>query len=140
MPVLWLGEAACHDRDRVGGKAAYLSQLVAAPAGHAVPPGFCLIPPHDSDPHGVLGEAYAALAARCGVAAPPVAVRSSALDEDGARDLLRRPARYLSQRDRPRRRRRGGRRCRASARAPRALAYRRPRDSARRSRMPASSC
>ena len=125
MPVLWLGDAACHDRARVGGKAAYLSQLVAAPAGHAVPPGFCLTRPRDGDPTAELAAAYAALATRCGVAAPPVAVRSSALDEDGAlTSFAGQHETYLNV---------TGlaavaaavAACRASAHAPRALAYRR---------------
>src|SRR5438105_3316477 len=37
--ILWLGEPACHERARVGGKAATLSRLAAA---YRVPPGFCL--------------------------------------------------------------------------------------------------
>ena len=37
--ILWLGEPACHERARVGGKAATLSRLAA---GYRVPPGFCL--------------------------------------------------------------------------------------------------
>ena len=84
MAILWLGDADCHDRDRVGGKAAYLSRLVASPAGHAIPPGFCLTVANGGDATGELARAYAALADRCGVAEPAVAVRSSALDEDGA--------------------------------------------------------
>jgi hypothetical protein len=37
--ILWLGEPACHERARVGGKAATLSRLAAA---YRVPTGFCL--------------------------------------------------------------------------------------------------
>jgi phosphoenolpyruvate synthase/pyruvate phosphate dikinase len=125
MTILWLGDAVCHVQGRVGGKAAYLSQLAAAAVvGHAVPPGFCLIQQCDDDPLGELGEAYAALAARCGIADPPVAVRSSALDEDGALTSfagqhdtylnvtgLAAVAAAVAA-------------CRASAHAPRALAYR----------------
>jgi pyruvate,water dikinase len=99
--ILWLGEAACHDRSLVGGKAAQLSRLAA---GYRVPPGFCLtstafagaqansdagndrrnqpvtLPP---SLFGKLTAAYQTLAARSGLEAPPVAVRSSATDEDG---------------------------------------------------------
>lgn len=124
MATLWLGDAACHDRNAVGGKAAYLSQLVAAPVGHAVPPGFCLIPGDHDDPASELAAAYAALAARCGCPDPAVAVRSSALDEDGAyASFAGQHETYLNVV--------GAdaviaavERCRASARAPRALAYR----------------
>lgn len=124
MAILWLGDAACHDRDRVGGKAAYLSQLAAGPGGHAVPPGFCLTLPCDGDPLRELAAAYAALAARCGVADPPVAVRSSALDEDGASaSFAGQHETYLNVTG-PDAVLDAIARCRASARAPRALAYR----------------
>ena len=124
MPVHWLGDAACHERDRVGGKAAYLSQLVAAPAGHAVPPGFCLTLPCDGDPLRELAAAYAALAARCGGPDPAVAVRSSALDEDGAcASFAGQHETYLNVVGAAAVAAAVGY-CRASARAPRALAYR----------------
>jgi phosphoenolpyruvate synthase/pyruvate phosphate dikinase len=84
MSVLWLGDADCHDRGRVGGQPAYLSRLVASPAGHAIPPGFCLTAPEGVDPAGQLARAYAAFVSRRGVGEPAVAVRSSARDEDGA--------------------------------------------------------
>lgn len=98
--ILWLEEALCRDVSLVGAKAANLSRL----ATHgAVPSGFCvtgtafdlatasgspsaetehpasLIPGLDSE---VVG-AYRMLGERCGVASPAVAVRSSAMDEDG---------------------------------------------------------
>jgi phosphoenolpyruvate synthase/pyruvate phosphate dikinase len=94
--ILWLGEPACHDRTVVGGKAANLSRLTAT---HRVPPGFCLAPApvfdraraDGSEPsalspalHNELAAAYEELAGRCGVSAPAVAVRSSAVEEDGA--------------------------------------------------------
>lgn len=124
MAILWLGDAACHVRDRVGGKAAYLSQLAAAPAGHAVPPGFCLTLPGAGDPADDLAGAYAALAARCGIAAPAVAVRSSALDEDGAyASFAGQHETYLNVVG-PDAVAAAIGRCRASAHAPRALAYR----------------
>jgi phosphoenolpyruvate synthase/pyruvate phosphate dikinase len=100
--IYWLGQAECHNRTLVGGKAANLSRLAAT---FQVPPGFCLTTAafecalanglaidEVSGTPGVLSNAlrneltnaYTTLAARCGVAAPPVAVRSSAVDEDGA--------------------------------------------------------
>lgn len=93
--ILWLGEPACHDRTVVGGKAANLSRLAAT---HRVPPGFCLAAPvfdraraDGSEPSALppavrdeLAVAYGELAGRCSVSAPGVAVRSSAVDEDGA--------------------------------------------------------
>ena len=73
----------------VGGKAANLGRLAH---DFPVPAGFCLTaaaharhaatgPAPLTD---ILTAAYAALADRCGLADPPVAVRSSAVDEDGA--------------------------------------------------------
>lgn len=99
--VLWLGESLCHDRALVGGKAAQLSRFAAS---FRVPPGFCLTSAafaraHVSENGGAIGgnppgilplalftkltAAYQALADRSGLEAPPVAVRSSAVDEDG---------------------------------------------------------
>jgi phosphoenolpyruvate synthase/pyruvate phosphate dikinase len=99
--IVWLGEQACEECALVGGKAANLCRLASE---HPVPPGFCLTSVafdravsggvHEfeessaaSFPPGLREEiihAYRLLAERCGVAAPSVAVRSSALDEDGA--------------------------------------------------------
>jgi len=90
-PIVWLGDPACHDAATVGGKAANLSQLSAR---HRVPPGFCLTAATSRSPAAddrslppSLGAevraAYASLGRRCGLTAPAVAVRSSALDEDG---------------------------------------------------------
>jgi pyruvate,water dikinase len=77
--ILWLGEDGAHDAARVGGKAANLSRLAAE---HPVPPGFVI-----SGGRGGLGPAVAAAYARLGElvadADPAVAVRSSAVDEDG---------------------------------------------------------
>jgi pyruvate,water dikinase len=101
MEVLWLGHPDCHDVHRVGAKAATLSRLVAS---YRIPPGFCVTaaayaqwaactgrrPPAlatQALPAGLsnaLASAYRGLATRCGVADPGVAVRSSAVDEDGA--------------------------------------------------------
>jgi phosphoenolpyruvate synthase/pyruvate phosphate dikinase len=88
--ILWFDDPACHDQAQVGGKAAHLSRLAA---NYPIPPGFCL-PAAAFDPTypanaplpeavaAVLTLAYGTLASRCGVPDVPVAVRSSALDED----------------------------------------------------------
>jgi pyruvate,water dikinase len=85
--VVWLGEPDCHDPRNTGGKAAALSRL----AEHfVVPHGFCItstalagIAPPVRLPcrlrDGVL-DAYRALL----ITTSPVAVRSSAVDEDGS--------------------------------------------------------
>ena len=98
--IFWLGEPACHERARVGGKAATLSRLAAA---YRVPPGFCLtvaayalaeasnLTHQEGSPspalpvalYDALATAYRRLADRAGSETPAVAVRSSALDEDG---------------------------------------------------------
>jgi pyruvate,water dikinase len=81
----------------LGGKASNLCHLAA---DYQVPPGFCLTAaafdeaPWRDAPHSdgslpaslreEVAEAYRALAAHCGIQDPGVAVRSSALDEDGA--------------------------------------------------------
>ncbi len=84
--ILWLGEPGSEDVARVGGKAASLARLAGA---HRVPPGFC-VPAEAREPtmtptlRDAVVQAYATLAARVGVEAPAVAVRSSAVDEDGA--------------------------------------------------------
>ena len=90
MPeILRLDDPACTDPAVVGGKAANLGRLAH---DFPVPAGFCLTaaaharhaatgPAPLTD---ILTAAYAALADRCGLADPPVAVRSSAVDEDGA--------------------------------------------------------
>ena len=87
MKVAWLGEQAAHEPALVGGKAASLSRLAAE---YPVPPGFALtstalalaapalargdIP---DDLRAQIGAAYATLGGG------RVAVRSSAVDEDG---------------------------------------------------------
>jgi phosphoenolpyruvate synthase/pyruvate phosphate dikinase len=86
--ILWLGDRACRDSAQVGGKAAHLSRLAA---DYRVPSGFCLTaaafdPAHPADAPlppalaSALTTAYEALVRGGDV---PVAVRSSALDEDG---------------------------------------------------------
>jgi phosphoenolpyruvate synthase/pyruvate phosphate dikinase len=99
--IAWLGQGDCHDCVLLGGKAANLCHLAAE---HRVPPAFCLtatafdraltshatiaenVPLASLSPalYAELTEAYRALGQRCGEEAPSVAVRSSALDEDGA--------------------------------------------------------
>lgn len=92
--VAWLGEPGSEAVARTGGKAANLARLAAR---YSVPPGFCLtVAAHtqwsarvraDERPAAfvsLVSEAYTALSERCGTTSPPVAVRSSAVDEDGA--------------------------------------------------------
>lgn len=97
--IVWLGEGNCDDCTLLGGKAASLCSLAV---DFRVPPGFCLtasaldravadglalsgeVPPAlPSELYADLARAYRQLGQRCGVEAPSVAVRSSALDEDG---------------------------------------------------------
>ena len=95
MAILWLGDEACHDVQTVGGKAANLSRLAS---GYRVPAGFCITPDlyHQwlssrgsetalpQELHDIVAHEYQEMTARSGIADPAVAVRSSALDEDGA--------------------------------------------------------
>jgi pyruvate,water dikinase len=96
VDLVWLGEPAGSDVAAVGGKAANLSRLAGS---YPVPPGFCLpagafarLRITNDDTSGapsrdlleIVEGAYRALAARCGVTDVAVAVRSSAIDEDGA--------------------------------------------------------
>jgi phosphoenolpyruvate synthase/pyruvate phosphate dikinase len=91
MAILWLDDPRCSAVALVGAKAAHLSRLSAQ---FDVPPGFCITSTRD-DPdtvpyqmspklRGALDDAYTSLAARCGCNNPAVAVRSSAVDEDGS--------------------------------------------------------
>ena len=91
--ILWLDQTACQETALTGGKAANLSRLAA---DYRVPPGFCLtttahakwslqqengaIPQNARE---LITNAYNALAERCEIAEPKVAVRSSAIGEDG---------------------------------------------------------
>jgi pyruvate,water dikinase len=82
--VLWLDDPRAADAALTGGKAANLSRLAGAAE---VPPGFVLALPGTSlgrDAHALAVAAYRELAERTGVEEPSVAVRSSAVDEDGA--------------------------------------------------------
>ena len=89
--VLQLGDPAASDATVVGGKAAHLSRLATR---YRVPPGFSLTAaaydPAQSPGAPLAGfiatqvaAAYQALSRDLGVPDVPVAVRSSALDEDG---------------------------------------------------------
>ena len=89
IAILRLGDPACGDPDQVGGKAAHLSLLAAE---YRVPPGFCLTvaayDPAQSPDAPLAGFVASQVAAAYrelsrGVPDVPVAVRSSALDEDG---------------------------------------------------------
>lgn len=87
MTIHWLGTEACNDATRVGAKAANLSRLAAVapvPAGFALPDLPAAIEALPADLAAEVRAAYANLAAHVGEAEPAVAVRSSALDEDGA--------------------------------------------------------
>ena len=101
MEVLWLGHADCHDVNKAGAKAAHLSRLASR---YRIPPGFCIAAqaysqwaeridstcPASATPSiplalsDALASAYRDLGEICGVTDPSVAVRSSAIDEDGA--------------------------------------------------------
>lgn len=88
--ILWLDDPRASDSDRVGAKTAHLSRLAQL---HRIPPGFCLTAAayrmRDADDRvgpelrGLIEDSYDELAERTGVASPAVAVRSSAIDEDG---------------------------------------------------------
>src|SRR5687767_266656 len=97
IDLIWLGQPDAHDNTLVGGKAANLSQLAAE---YSVPLGFCLTTRAFEIAHSSrlsaaqiplpladqIDHAYQSLAARVGVPNPRVAVRSSAVDEDGDAD------------------------------------------------------
>jgi pyruvate,water dikinase len=85
LELVWLGDAVASDVALVGAKAANLSRLAGA---YRVPGGFCLTASAMDKGMDALRpqivEAYASLAHQSGEASPPVAVRSSAIDEDSA--------------------------------------------------------
>ena len=135
--IVWLGDAHAEDKAIVGGKVAPLSRLAAQ---YRVPPGFALttwafdLASRAGDPDTLhlpetlrqqVVAAYRRLADLTGLNQPSVAVRSSAVDEDGAdTSFAGQHDTYLNI---------VGEdavcdailRCWASARAPRALEYRR---------------
>ena len=92
MNIIWLEQPICQELQRVGGKVANLSRLAA---DYRVPPGFCLT----TAAYGAWAEAgsgdwpaelvrelnasYAKMAEQCEAESLQVAVRSSAIDEDG---------------------------------------------------------
>src|SRR5688572_30020755 len=135
--LAWLDRGDCLEPALIGGKGANLCRLAAT---HPVPPAFCLtVAAHDlwatAQPEAAPGlfpvelypqltAAYTRLADRLGMPEPGVAVRSSAADEDGATSSFaglhdtylnvigcEAVARAIVS-------------CWASARSPRALAYR----------------
>jgi phosphoenolpyruvate synthase/pyruvate phosphate dikinase len=130
--IVWLGEPAAQDRALVGGKVAPLSRLAKL---YRVPPGFALtIRAFELASDGIdlpealrqqIATAYRQLGEMTGLDRPAVAVRSSAVDEDGAdTSFAGQHDTYLNVV--------GAEavceaalRCWASARAPRALEYRR---------------
>jgi pyruvate, water dikinase len=89
-PIHWLGHPLCHESAAVGPKAANLSRLAAF---HRIPPGFAITAEAATSGcddirgggslAGLIEAAYHELASRCGREDVPVAVRSSAVDEDG---------------------------------------------------------
>ncbi len=91
--IVWLDEPGGDDPAVVGGKAANLARLMTV---HPVPPGFCLSAaaharwagaaraPFPEELTRIVETAYAALGEHRGGNDPAVAVRSSAIDEDGA--------------------------------------------------------
>lgn len=87
MNLLWLGDPKSFEATLVGGKAANLSRL--ARMYHRVPDGFC-IPATVTDeahPHDLRAEIQASVSELMACHSLPelvVAVRSSAVDEDGA--------------------------------------------------------
>ncbi len=126
MNIVWLDEPQAQDLSLVGGKVASLSKLAIE---FRVPHGFCVTTLAYQNAAAHLTEevtrAYQALAERSGSAQPSVAVRSSAVDEDGsAASFAGQHETYLNIR--------GADavneavvRCWQSARSERALAYRR---------------
>lgn len=92
LKIVWLEDPDCRDLACVGGKVANLSRVAAA---HRVPRGMCLTTEAHAEwlasgagtwPDTLREELethYAEMARRCGCEMPPVAVRSSAVDEDG---------------------------------------------------------
>ncbi len=94
MNILWLGQEECHEVPKVGGKVASLSLLAAE---HQVPHGFCMTTEAfnlwgsgtadtetvQAELQDELATAYDELSEHYGEDQPSVAVRSSAIDEDG---------------------------------------------------------
>ncbi|MBX3015157.1 MAG: PEP/pyruvate-binding domain-containing protein [Caldilineaceae bacterium] len=100
MAIVWLGQDNCQDCTLIGGKGATLGHLATT---YRVPPAFCVtaaalahwLPTKpDSSVHlpeplyRQVSAAYAQLGVQCGRSDVPVAVRSSAVEEDGPRVSL----------------------------------------------------
>lgn len=87
MPdVLWLDDRRCQDVSQVGAKAAHLSRLASL---HLVPPGFAVSAMEGGSALGpeledAIRRGYRTLTSITRNRMTPVAVRSSAIDEDGA--------------------------------------------------------
>ncbi len=95
MEIVWLDHAWSRDVTKVGGKGASLGRLAE---GFTVPPAFNLTVDAfarwgearrngsgpSSDMLSAINDAYAQLGVLCGTDEPAVAVRSSAIDEDGS--------------------------------------------------------
>lgn len=84
--VLWLGDERCTNVVQVGAKAAHLSLLASL---HLVPPGFAVSAMESgselpADLEAAIRRAYRELVLATRNPQTPVAVRSSAIDEDGA--------------------------------------------------------
>lgn len=135
MSLLWLGHPESHDVALVGGKVAGLSGLAAE---YRIPPGFCVTTvalegwsegdgmdlPHDGV-REALEVAYQELGVRGGATDLRVAVRSSAVDEDGgSASFAGQYETYLNVSGLDAVVEAVGR-CRASLRSPRVLEYRR---------------
>ncbi len=91
MLITWLEDPVCQDISLVGGKAANLSRLAAS---QRVPPGLCLTTEAyvqwntsgqqwTAQLRAALTNSYGEMARRSELELPQVAVRSSAIDEDG---------------------------------------------------------
>jgi phosphoenolpyruvate synthase/pyruvate phosphate dikinase len=87
--VLWLDDPRCQEANLAGNKAASLAWLAAR---HKIPYGFAIpnVSVGRSETLSALQQtaiesAYRILGEKVGVQSPTVAVRSSALDEDGTR-------------------------------------------------------
>jgi pyruvate,water dikinase len=86
-PIVWLGREPAHDPRLSGGKGAALSRLAGS---FSVPAGFCItapalasLAPHDTLPAPLLSALAAAYDSLRDGTGDAVAVRSSAVDEDG---------------------------------------------------------
>jgi phosphoenolpyruvate synthase/pyruvate phosphate dikinase len=127
--IIWLEEALAQQPAIVGSKAAMLSRLAT---GYNVPPGFCVVFELPLQRHGGFVDAlqadllaaYTELAGRFGADDMPVAVRSSAVGEDGEETSFAGQYRTLLNVQGADALVEAVQRCVASAGSPRARAYR----------------